>query len=74
MTDTSFLMLTVGPVSLMVNADRETKGISEAQLERKWETRRAVAAARCEARPRVTLGVSVDWSPEMRVECKRTSS
>ena len=68
MPDASFLMLTVGPVSLMLNADRETKGISEAQLERKWETQRAVAAASCEARPRATLGVSVDWSPGTRVE------
>ncbi len=74
MPDTSFLMLTVGPVSLMVNADRETKGISEAQLARKWEVQRAVAAARSDTRPRVTLGVTVDWSPEIRVECKRTSS
>ena len=73
MADTSFLMLTVGPLSLMVNADRVTKGISEAQLERKWETRRAIAAARPEAHPRTTLGVSVDWSPKIRVECKRTS-
>jgi len=68
MPDTSFLMLTVGPVSLIVSADRATKGISEAQLERTWETRRAVASSRCEARHRMTLGVTLGRRPEMRVE------
>jgi hypothetical protein len=68
MPDASFLMLTVGPVSIAVNADRETKRISEVQLERKWETRRAVAAARSEVRYGVALGVTVDWRPGMRVE------
>lgn len=68
MPDASFLMLTVGPVSLIVSADRETKGISEAQLKRKWETQRAVLLVRSGAGHGVTLGATVDWRPEMRVE------
>jgi uncharacterized protein (DUF2342 family) len=72
MLDTSFLVLTVGPVSLVVNAERATKGISEAQLERKWKMRRASRTERSAAH-RTTVGVAVDRSPEIRVECGRTS-
>jgi len=74
MLDTNLLMLSIGPVSVMVKADRQSKGISEAQLARKWEMRRSASATGNEARRRVTVGVTVDCGPTMRVECRRTSS
>ena len=74
MLDTNLLMLSIGPVSVMVKADRQSKGISEAQLARKWEMRRSASATWNEARRRVTVGVAVDCGPTMRVECRRTSS
>ncbi len=70
MSDTNLLMLSIGPVSVMVNADREAKGISEAQLTRKWETRRAVRERRTARR----TTVAVDCHPALRVECRRSSS
>lgn len=74
MLDANLLMLSIGPVSAMVKADRESKGISEAQLARKWEIRRAASETRNEARRRATVGVTVDCGPTMRVECRRSSS
>lgn len=35
MSDANLLMLAIGPVSAIVKADRQSKGISEAQLKRK---------------------------------------
>jgi len=70
----NLLMLSIGPVSVMVKSDRESKGISEAQLARKWEMRRSASATRNEARRQVMVGVTVDWSQTVRVECRRTSS
>ena len=74
MLDTNLLMVAIGPVSAMVKADRESKGVSEAQLARKWEMRRSASAPRDEARWRVTASVTVDCGPTVRVECRRTSS
>ena len=74
MSDTNLLMLSIGPVSAMVKADRESKGISEEQLARKWEMSRSGSAMRNKARRRVTVGVAVDCRPTVRVECRRTSS
>lgn len=74
MSNTNLLMLSIGPVSVMVKADRQSKGISEAQLARKWEMRRAASAMRNETRRRVTVGVAVDCGPTVRVECRRTCS
>jgi len=72
MPDTSLLLLAIGPVSLMINADRVSKGISDAQLERKWRMLRTSPTERSAAH-RTTVGVAVDRSPEIRVECGRTS-
>ncbi len=74
MLDTNLLMLSIGPVSAMVKADRESKGISEAQLARKWETQRLLAAPRAEAARRMAVRMTVDWNHTVRVECRRTSS
>lgn len=69
MSDANLLMLAIGPVSAIVKADRESKGISEAQLMRTWEARRAICESR-EATRRTALGVAIDWNPAIRVECR----
>lgn len=74
MPDATLLLLSIGPVSAMVKADRRSKGISEAQLARNWKMRRSASATRNEAHRRVTTGVAVDCGPNLRVECRRTSS
>jgi hypothetical protein len=74
MSDATLLMLAIGPVSVMVKADRQSKGISEGQLARKWEMLRSASTTRNEARRRVTVDVAVDCGPTLRVECGRTSS
>jgi hypothetical protein len=73
MSNQNLLMLCIGPVSVMVKTDRQSKGVSEAQLMRKWEARRAICQSR-EAARRTTVGVTVDWSPVVQVECRRSSS
>jgi hypothetical protein len=74
MPDATLLLLSIGPVSAMVRADRRSKGISEAQLARKWKMRRSASATRNEAHRRVTVGAAVDCGPNLRVEYRRTSS
>ncbi len=74
MSDANLLMLAIGPVSAIVKADRQSKGISEAQLKRKWETKRATDSTQTETSRQVQVGLSVDWHPTMRVEWKRSSS
>ena len=54
MSDATLLMLAIGPVSVMVKADRRSKGISEGHLARKWEMLRSASATRNEARRRQT--------------------
>jgi hypothetical protein len=74
MLDTNFLALSIGPVAVLVGADRQSKGISEAQLSRKWEQHCATGAAKENGRQRTTVGVSVEWNPTVRVESRRSSS
>ena len=73
MLDTNLLMLGIGPVSVIVRADRQSKGISEAQLEQKREIDRALET-RGRATRRAAVRVTVDLDPMVRVECKRSSS
>jgi hypothetical protein len=68
MSDANLLLLSIGPVSAMVSADRETKGISEAQLARKWEMRRSASATRKESRRGARVDVAVDCGATLRVE------
>ncbi len=74
MLDANLLMLGIGPASAIINADRETKGISEAQLARKWETQRLLAAPHAEAARRLAVRTTVDWNHTVRVECRRSSN
>ena len=74
MSDANLLMLAIGPVSAIVKADRQSKGISEAQLERKWETNRVTDTTQTKTSRQFRVGLSVDWHPTMRVEWKRSSS
>jgi hypothetical protein len=73
MSNANLLMLSIGPVSLMVNADRQSKGISEAQLARKWEMQRSLASSRAEGDRRMAFRITVDWNPTVPVECRRSS-
>ena len=68
MSDANLLMLSIGPASVIVRADRESKGISETQLVRKREIERSTASVRDDSRHRLTLGLSLDWCPRIRVE------
>jgi hypothetical protein len=74
MSDANLLLLSIGPASMMVAADRESKGISEAQLARKWEIQRSASTTPEALRRRVRVDVAVDCGPTLRVECRRTSS
>jgi len=69
MSDASLLMLSLGPVALSIWADRESKGISDAQLERKWAIDRAASAAASHGR-RTRFRVAVECAPTVRVECE----
>ena len=73
MSDATLLLLAIGPISAMVKADRQSKGISEEQLARKWNVQPATDATQEVAR-RTTVSVAMDWSPTVRVECRRTPS
>jgi len=68
MSDANLLMLAIGPAAVIVRADRESKGISETQLARKWEAERATAGARGNSRRQLTLGLSLDGCPRVRIE------
>ena len=68
MSDASLLMLAIGPASLIVQADREVKGISEAQLEHKRTVKKVKDNARYGARRRLALSLALDWLPRVRIE------
>ena len=68
MSDANLLMLSIGPVAIQVKADREAKGISNKQLERKWALDRASSAT---SHGRKTHHrVVVECLPTVRVECE----
>jgi len=69
MSDANLLMLSLGPVAIHVKVDRESKGISDAQLERKWAIDRTALDATLNVR-RSRIGVAVECAPPVRVECE----
>jgi hypothetical protein len=69
MSDASLLMLSLGPVAIHVKVDRESKGISDAQLKRKWAIDRTALDAAPNAR-RSRIGIAVECAPTVRVECE----
>jgi len=70
MSDTTLLMLSIGPAADAIEAHRDSRGISKAQLERKWALRRGWSAARSSKRSRKAR---VDSSPPVRVRYARPS-
>jgi len=69
MLNTNFLMLSLGPVETLVRIDRESKGISNAQLKRAWAIRRTSPTVAPNGRRSRDRAV-VDGLPTIRVECK----
>jgi len=69
MSDACLLMLSLGPIAVYVKVDRESKGISDDQLERKWANDRTTLATTSNGR-RPRVGVAVGCSPTVRVECE----
>ena len=69
MSDANLLMLSLGPIAIHVRVDRESKGISEAQLGRKWATTRNQASAMSSGR-RSHVRVALECLPTVRVECE----
>ena len=68
MSDANLLMLAIGPASMIVRADRESKGISETQLVRKWEAERSTADAQGNSRRRAAPVLALDGCPRVRIE------
>ncbi len=70
MSDTDLLLLSIGPTKAIIEAHRESRGISEAQLERTWALRRGSSAARTDKH---SHNAGVDWRPTVRVRYTRSS-